>query len=743
MYFNIFISLILCIVITLLTVSTVLYINFERILTRQVYSNDIQNLTQTSKEVSLMADMAMTLSSQIYSDMTVQKILFYSQPDVYDIGIAERQLTNYRLSMPFIDSVYIYNGKASTFYIASPSFQNGISLYPIQSKSEFIDVQASEIIDHYKDYDLFIPIPRKLVLREGEDGIRYYYTFLMCNKLAGEESDGAVMVNVREDWIRNVMQNEEPYGEVDTFIIDSTGRLCSNSKSDSMMTDISDHAYIQSILKESGSSGYGVYSVNGVKSLVTYTKTDSFGWRYVRTTPWALIVGKIQEMRKITLLIGICIALFGLLLAYTASKRLYVPIDRMFSRLSRLEMEKRSKVHVLKQEFLRNILLGREITNLNEMEHNFQNLGMKMGKDDEYSLVLFKIDMFNDFSHKYSREDINLYKFALMNIVNELLSSKYKVETVDMGDDSVLALLAGSGDKIPEKVSEDMIKSIQSEVRKHLQFSISVTLNDECSTVEGIHQLYNQVLEASLHRLFYGYECVIHSEKIMELKSNKYEFPFQKEKLLVNALISGKAEEAKNIYGDIIRESAEYPFAVFSFMVSHLVFSINDAVNTIKMNHYSWQNQNIGIPVILVNDAEVLDDVTARFHELFESISMVMKDRKNAKHEDIIQKVNDRINQDYFNPDLSVDRIADDLAMSTPHLCRIYKQYTLQTVLDTIVGVRINKAKELLLETELSVAEIAGKVGFSDDSYFYRTFKKVNKITPSEYRKNYKYPAAL
>lgn len=47
----------------------------------------------------------------------------------------------------------------------------------------------------------------------------------------------------------------------------------------------------------------------------------------------------------------------------------------------------------------------------------------------------------------------------------------------------------------------------------------------------------------------------------------------------------------------------------------------------------------------------------------------------------------------------------------------------------------MNKSKQLLLESDYSVADIAKQTGFTNSSYFYRMFKKSNGVTPSDFRK--------
>jgi two-component system response regulator YesN len=112
-----------------------------------------------------------------------------------------------------------------------------------------------------------------------------------------------------------------------------------------------------------------------------------------------------------------------------------------------------------------------------------------------------------------------------------------------------------------------------------------------------------------------------------------------------------------------------------------------------------------------------------------------LEEKKNVKYDTIIKRVNEIINLKYADQSLSVDNIAEMIGISTPYICRIYKQNTLHTILDDIVKKRMEKAREFLLETDFAIDEIAVKIGFSNSSYFYKAFKVSNGVTPSEYRK--------
>lgn len=90
-----------------------------------------------------------------------------------------------------------------------------------------------------------------------------------------------------------------------------------------------------------------------------------------------------------------------------------------------------------------------------------------------------------------------------------------------------------------------------------------------------------------------------------------------------------------------------------------------------------------------------------------------------------------------YKEDLSIDRICAEVGFSKYYFCKLFKQQTGVSVHQYINEFRINKAKELLAYTKLSVTSIAGQVGFKNTLTFLRAFERSVHMTPSEYRDYY------
>ena len=98
------------------------------------------------------------------------------------------------------------------------------------------------------------------------------------------------------------------------------------------------------------------------------------------------------------------------------------------------------------------------------------------------------------------------------------------------------------------------------------------------------------------------------------------------------------------------------------------------------------------------------------------------------------QKLESELRQRINNPDFQIADICQSLLMSRTHLYRKIKQHYNSSFSELITTLRLNLSKKLLLESELSISQIAYEVGYRDPSYFVRTFKKHEGMTPRAYR---------
>jgi YesN/AraC family two-component response regulator len=94
--------------------------------------------------------------------------------------------------------------------------------------------------------------------------------------------------------------------------------------------------------------------------------------------------------------------------------------------------------------------------------------------------------------------------------------------------------------------------------------------------------------------------------------------------------------------------------------------------------------------------------------------------------------------KDNYRKDLSLTTLAKKLRVNPSYLSRLLKQETGRNFVDILSGIRIGAAKQLLDRPDSRVVEVCEAVGYADYTYFYQVFKRLEKMSPSEYKKKVK-----
>ena len=88
----------------------------------------------------------------------------------------------------------------------------------------------------------------------------------------------------------------------------------------------------------------------------------------------------------------------------------------------------------------------------------------------------------------------------------------------------------------------------------------------------------------------------------------------------------------------------------------------------------------------------------------------------------------------HYMRDVSLDQAAEAMGMSAFYFSRFFRTSYNQTFLEYLTAYRIDRAVELLQQTDIPVREIAVRVGYTDANYFTKVFKRHLGVTPTEYR---------
>lgn len=114
-------------------------------------------------------------------------------------------------------------------------------------------------------------------------------------------------------------------------------------------------------------------------------------------------------------------------------------------------------------------------------------------------------------------------------------------------------------------------------------------------------------------------------------------------------------------------------------------------------------------------------------------VQALEKDESTATSNQLINEITAFVNRHYMS-DITLTELADKFFLSKEHLSRMFKKETGVNLFSYIMKLKLEKGKLLLTETNLTLEEIAQKLGFSTGNYFSKVFKKNTGLSPRDYR---------
>jgi len=138
-----------------------------------------------------------------------------------------------------------------------------------------------------------------------------------------------------------------------------------------------------------------------------------------------------------------------------------------------------------------------------------------------------------------------------------------------------------------------------------------------------------------------------------------------------------------------------------------------------------------------LNRATDLDELLFKLNDILTNFINRVSATKEKKKKIKIRKITDYINQN-FTRKMKSEEVANIGGLSTSRCLHLFKEEKGLSLSEYIKKLRIDYGKYLLLNSDISLADCAIEAGFFDQSHFTKTFKQVERMTPSQFRRKYK-----
>lgn len=411
-------------------------------------------------------------------------------------------------------------------------------------------------------------------------------------------------------------------------------------------------------------------------------------------------------------------------------------LELKYQQASVIEAEKlkenfQKSIPLLKEKLLEDYLLRRR----RYKESDEELLTLYQIEVQDFILISFTLD---EADAKIGIEEQHLYQYEILNALNEIFGCDYRNESVCLGPSQVMVISQCSKQEGFESVGQK-IQDVHQLLKNCFAYGVSISISSKGQGVRSLGDKMEECEACLSHQFYLGKDTVIFYSDLEGFYTGKGELKIEgmdRELLLsVKAGDTRKMEDKlEEIKASIALAGPSLSIEAVKMFYSNLIYQINQ----IRLSFKELENQE-EVPINLYSFYQMVDvcsDIN-ELHDILEEASKSLVQKiENYNQSSIhttMQLSLDYIHQNYHIP-MTLDDLAKHAYVSTFYLSRLFKKELGKNFIDYLNELRINKAKELLIESDLKTYEIAEKVGITDPHYFSRLFKKHTGISPTEYR---------
>ena len=297
---------------------------------------------------------------------------------------------------------------------------------------------------------------------------------------------------------------------------------------------------------------------------------------------------------------------------------------------------------------------------------------------------------------------------------------------------TVIAALNGSQ---PETGFINQLNDICKESRRLLGIAVTVGVGYGCDRFQDIGHSYQTAVDALGYRAIVGSGRTIYINDVEPVNRGKLQFDAKEETELTTAIKFGSGEQIGSMFEELAARMDDAKVHANQYQV-YMLTILNCLIRLmqqydLKMGEMFESEEHY---------ADIMKRICRResFAEEMIPVACRMNEALNQARDNTTRKAivdaKTYIQENYADPELSVDMLCRYLHMSPAYFSTVFKKETGQTYVNYLTEVRLGKAEELLQETDDKTYEIAQKVGYQEQNYFSYVFKKRYGMSPTKYR---------
>ena len=637
-------------------------------------------------------------------------------------------------SSKLIDSMYVINFKNNVIYSTQTS---------AKSISDFFDINIMEYLEQTPVKSaIFFPRSAELTFNPWETTHIEYITSVYRNS-----KDYAFVINIDQKQFQTLVNLTTDKSSYETAVIDSNGIVISHSDPERFAGNLSDDPLFKKVINSHQDSGSFKYK----GATVNFVRSNTLGYFYTSIStagnPWGSFSTLLIYMILFTILllfVYLVCSTFAALSTYSLFNNIKKNIYSLFNKsdseedfgnevktISKLLNELKSGYSSMEQmqylyinskqnSTLKKLLLGTFAYLQDDMKAcdiTFPYSG--------FAVVVMRIDNIT----KMDSDTIYMIKYAIMNMGTEIFEKHSKAYAAEINEYDVEFIL----NFMTDNFIKESIETLNSYMKKFFDTTVSAAYDSGISdSLEDISVLYHNAKHAIPYKLIKGHSAIIAYSEITQLDNAVSTYPKELEHDIIKSITTQNEDELAQKVNLFVKSLCSTSFNMIILYADRLLLVIDQF--SIRSNMSDDTDISTTIHEI-VSELETLDDLEKYILSKCRTLMLKFSStRFDSKKDIMVKNVLEYIENNYTDPNLSIDMIASEINRSANYTRSLFKQSQGISISDYISKKRFDEVCRQLVETNLTAQEIGASIGLNSGSYFYTSFKRHTGYTPDQYR---------
>ncbi len=398
--------------------------------------------------------------------------------------------------------------------------------------------------------------------------------------------------------------------------------------------------------------------------------------------------------------------------------------EKLIKTKKTLEHKTTLQAEVLKESYVKDLTLGNVNYELIYSECAKYNI------PTEGSFFLLAVQIQELMSASWSKENMDLSRFAVRNVIKELFEA-YETVSFYTGQSSVYTLVCSRNELIQDDLYR-LCKELVSELKQKIKLQIAVGLSDGKSSLRNAHDLLVQAEYSLKYNMFFKSDTISLFSENDQDENTALQISSVDRNMLLVYLRSKDMDKMHTCILDLLNKNVverncyDNIYGISFVVISTLIEFAGVYNKNIKTLNYAQQNHQK-----ILSQKNNINEICEYLVGLSEKCILEIEEQSNVCV--YVKNAQEFIDLNFMNSDLRQEDIAREIYVNKSYLSSIFKSTLGVSVVEYLTNLRMLKAKEYLDNSECNIYEVAERVGYLDPNYFSRCFKKKYGITPKEY----------